>query len=185
LGLAIIFYPFITTWLNGNSIIDSLGWSYILLSILLTIILIIIIWFLLLFVNDFVTAYMYVKGTGAYYSWKEIWKIVFKNKLETLVYWAARLVLGIATGIIGLVILFVALLVFLIIGGIIALIGYLIYLAIGAGSLLIGIGIVIGIILLIVLILAVITASMPIAVFVKYFSLLNFEKLTKLKILRF
>lgn len=180
--LAIIFLPFIKTWLNGDSIIDSLGWGSIILSILLTIIFVGIIGFLLLFVKDFVTAYMYFNNIGAYPSWKQVWKIISKNKVETLVYWVARLTISLVNAIIGLLILFVALVVFLIIGGVIALIGYLIYLVIGAGSLLIGIGIILAIGLIIILILTIITVAMPIAVFTKYFSLLNFEKLTKIKL---
>lgn len=183
-GFAVILLPYALAWINGTPIIESVGWIYIAFSIFLAIIFLAIVWIFLLFLNDFVTAFMYAKNTPAYYSWKEVWKIIFKNKIEVFIYWLARIVTGIVVAIIALIIFFLAFIVLLIVAGILFLIGYLIYLLAGGAALLIAIGIALGIVLIIVFAILIIAIIVPLPVFAKYFALLNFEQLTKIKIIK-
>jgi MFS family permease len=180
--IILLAYPYISNFMKENPIISSVGWGYILFSILALIIYLLIIWFLLLFVYDFVTAFMYVKGTGAAFSWKQVWKVIFNNKKETFIYWAARLVLGIAVGIISVIIGFIVLLIFAFIGLVLFLIGFLLFKIFGGIVFFTILGILAGFILFVTFIVSMMIATLPFSVFTKYFQLLNFEKLTGIKI---
>lgn len=179
-------FPYIYFFMIGMPVVASVGWSYIVFSIIAGVVFLIAIWFILLFVYDFVLPYMYKKNVSAWIALNETWKMVGKNKKEVFVYWIARIVMSIAIGLITLAIVFVVVFVF----GLIALLLFLL----GVGIALLGIGILnvflimIGIILLIIFIVCVLLAIgmviMPLSVFMRYFSLMNFEKLSGLKILK-
>jgi len=176
--------PYIYHFMNANPIIQSVGIPYIIFSIIALIVYLIILFILFLFLYDLVVPYMYAKGTNTIYSLKKIWENIRKNKTETFVYWIARLVMGVAVGIIAGVIGLLLGLIFLVIGGVILGIGAMIYSLIGGNIILIILGIVIISVLIIVFMLALATIVAPLTVFVRLFGLFNFEKLTGIKILR-
>jgi hypothetical protein len=181
--LAVVVGPLIMNWISLGSF-PIWGWAYLIVGIFLLIIYFFIIWFLLLFLYDFVVPYSFIKKVKIYFSWKQIWKEVRKNKLEVFIYWLARLVVGIVTGLILILIMFVVGLIFLIIGGIFALIGFLLFKVGASLVVLIVLGSLIGLALLLIFGIIVYVVIAPLVMFTEYFSLLNFEKLTKLKILR-
>jgi hypothetical protein len=176
--------PIIYNFLKGNNIVASLGWTYIVFAIIFLIVIFIFVGLLLLFVNDFVVALMYNMGAGAFYSWKAIWKYAFGNKKETFIYWLARLVVGICTGILFGLILIVTVLLLFIVGLVILLIGFILYLLLGGHIIWVVLGIIILFILVLLFIIVIITLSAPLAVYNQYFYLLGFEKLTKIRILK-
>jgi hypothetical protein len=177
-------FPYIYNFMKGNPIIASVGIPYIIFSITLAIVYFILIWFLLLFVDDFVVPYMYSKKVSAIFAWKQTWIEVRNNKKETFVYWLARLLLGIATGIVLLLILFSLAIAFFIVGLLIFLLGWLIYKFIGGIIILMILGAIILITLILFFILLVMLISLPLGVFMRYFSLFNFQNLTKIKLLK-
>jgi hypothetical protein len=180
-GLA---FPYIYNFMKGNPILASTGLGYITLSITAAIIYFLLLWILFLFIYDFAVPYMYSKNTSTWFSLKKIWDEIGKNKLETLIYWVARLVVGIVIGIIGILIAVLILIAFILVGLLIFLIGFGLYKIIGAHLFLIILGIIIGIILFIIFLLTVGMVLLPINVFFRYFQLISFENLTKIKILK-
>jgi len=176
--------PYIYNFMKGNSILDSLGLGYIIFSILFLIIYLLVIWFLQLFVYDFVTAFVYSKNVGFWFGWRQIWKAIGSNKKESFVYWLARLLIGVVVGLIAMAVIIILLLVFVLIGLVIFGIGVLLFYLLGKSAIIIVLGIIIFFILIIVLLLVIMVATVPLGVFNKYFHLLNFEKLTKIKILK-
>jgi hypothetical protein len=170
--------------MKAKPVIASAGAGYVIFSILIFVVYLIILWILFLFLYDFAVPYMYSNNTPAWFSLKKIWKNIKKNKFETFLYWLSRLVLSIAIGIISIIIIVILLLIFIIFGGLIFLIGFLLYKLTGALALLIVLGILIGILLVIIFIIAAGMILLPLGVFMKYFQLLNFERLTKIKILK-
>jgi hypothetical protein len=180
-GLA---FPYIFNFIKGNPIIAYVGWGYITLSITAAIIYFLLLWILFLFVYDFAVPYMYVKNTSAWFSLKKVWDDIGKNKLETLVYWIARLVIGIVVGIIGILIAVLLFIAFFLAGLLIFLIGFGLYKLIGAPLIFIILGIIIGIILFIVFLFTVGMVLLPINVFFRYFQLIAFENIMKIKILK-
>ena len=182
--LGLLVSPYIYHFFNGDAIISSVGWPYIIFSIIFLILFICFMSILLIFANDLVLALMYSKDLTAFFSWKQIWKFVFANKKESFIYWLARLVVSICTGIIAVFAFIIAILIALLIGGILFLIGLLFYHIFGALILWIILGIVAALILFIVLIMAFLCMAAPLSAYLKYFQLLNFEKLTGIKILK-
>jgi hypothetical protein len=180
-GLA---YPYVYNFMKGNQIISSVGWGYIIFSIIAIVIYLILLWILFLFLYDFAVPYMYIKNTSAWFSLKKVWGEIGKNRTETFIYWLARLVIGIVVGIIALIVAILIFLAFFLVGLLIFLIGFAFYKAIGMLILLIVLGAIIGTILFIVFLATVGMILLPVNVFFRYFQLINFEKLTHLKILK-
>ncbi len=174
--------PYIYHFLNANPIIESVGWAYIIFTIVTGIMLSLVMWFWLLFFYDFVVPYMYAKDVPALHALNMTWREIAKSKMEILIYWLSRLVLGIATAVLGGLVFLGILLVFLLAGGFVALLGFLLYKLIGFAPVFQFLAVVFGIIWLIKLIVVTMVATMPLRVFLGYFGLLNFEKLTKIKI---
>ncbi len=176
--------PYIFNFMLGNPVIASVGIPYIIFSICALIIYILILWIVFLFLYDFAVPYTYVKDTSVKFSLKKIWKDILNNKLEVFVYWLARLVLGIVMAIIAVIVAIVVLIGFIIIGALIFGIGFLLYKLIGVFTLFIILAIIIGIILVIIFLLTIGIILLPLSVFSRYFGLMNFEKLTKLKLFK-
>lgn len=181
---AALISPYIYNFMNANPIIQNLGIGYVIFSILFAIAYLLALWVLFLFVYDFAVPYMYIKGTTAWFSLKQVWSQIRTNKVETLVYWIARLIADIVITIIAMLIIILLLITFALLGGIIFLIGYLIYSISGALVLFVILGIIIGFLLICTFILTIIIILLPLSIFKKYFELMNFEKLMKLKILK-
>ena len=173
--------PYLISLWRGGSLF-GVGGLYVFFSIFAAIALLIGLWIIFLFLYDFVVPYMYVKDTSCFFSWKQVWKRIWKNKLEVVVYWAARFLLGIG---VGLIIIFMLVLIFLIlvfIAILIFLILYLLYFVLG--NFVIVIGLLMASILAIIFLVIAMIVVMPFQVFFRYFGFLNFEKLTELKIFK-
>jgi len=176
--------PYVYHFMAGNPVVSSVGIPYIVASIILLILYFIILWVLFLFLYDFAAPYTYVKGTSVRFSLLQVWREIKKNPVEVLVYWLARLVFSIVVVIISMIIALLLLLIFGLIALLIFGIGYLLYTLLGNLVLWIVLGIILGVILIIVFLFAVGMCVLPFSVFLKYFELLNFEKLTKLKLFK-
>jgi len=182
--IGLLAFPYIYSFVSGNLVIDSVGLAYVIFSIAALVVYLIILWVLFLFLYDFAVPYMYVKKTPAWFSLKKIWREIKKNKFETFVYWVARLVVGIVIGLIVLVLIVLCLIIFGLISLILVLIGFLLYkIGIGIFAIII-LAIIFGIILFLAFLITLFIVCLPLGVFGKYFGLLNFEKLTKIKILK-
>jgi hypothetical protein len=182
--LAGLVTPYLYNFMKGNAIIASVGIAYIIFSILFAILFFILMWFILLFVDDLVIPYMYSKETTAFFSWKKIWGFVKLNKTETLVYWAGRFVASMVIGIAAIIIIFGLVIIFAIVAVLIFLIGLLLFKLFGGLAILLILGAILAVILILTFILVLAMCILPFSVFIKYFQLLNFEKLTKIKILK-
>ena len=162
----------------------AFSWGYVIFAILALLVFFLLLWFWLLFLHDLVVPYMYSNGVSALFGLKKIWADVRKNKVGALVYWVARLLVGLGIGVVSFIILIPVLIVFLLVAGLITGLGYLIYSAVGGLTFFIVLAAVLGIVVLILFILAMAMLTLPFSVFAKYFGLMNFETLTKIKILK-
>jgi len=180
-GLA---FPYVYHFMAGNPVVSSVGISYIAFSIIALIVYLFILWVLFLFLYDFAVPYTYVKGTSVRFSLSQIWREIKKNPGEVFIYWLARLVFTIVVGVIAVLIALLLLLVFALIGASIFGMGFLLYKLIGGLLFFIILGIILGVILFIIFLFAVGMCVLPFAVFLRYFELMNFEKLTKIKLFR-
>lgn len=175
--------PYIYYFMKGMSL-KLVSSAYLMVSIALAILYLLIIAIWLLFFNDFVIPYMYTKGSSALSSLNIIWRYIFRNKVEALVYILAKIVLGIALGILTGFVFLVSLIVVGMAGAVAFGLGYLLNSFIGLLPLFIGFGVILGIILFIVWLIVGSMLSLPFTVFLGYFKIINFEKLTKVKMLR-
>jgi len=180
LVLALLVGPHVYFYFSGT----GLNIGTISLSVILLIAFAIFMWFVVMFLYDFVVPYMYSKEVPALLGLKMVWRNIRKNKVETLVYWLARLVVGVILVIIVFIVLIAVMALGALIGGLLFLMGYGLY-QVGIGmSILIGIGVILLIILLVVIGIGMSLVILPFGVFSKYFGLLNFEKLTQIKIIK-
>lgn len=176
--------PYFYHAMKSNPILTSVGIAYIIFSVIALIIYFLLLWILFLFLQDFVIPYMYSKEVPTIFALKQIWKEILENKVEILVYWLARLLLGIGIGIISIFITGVIILAVFILAGIIFLVGFLFYKLVGGLAVFIFLGAIIGFILVLILIVSMLMLILPLSVFYRYFQLFNFEKLTNIKILK-
>ncbi|MFH1835763.1 MAG: hypothetical protein ABH851_06210 [Methanobacteriota archaeon] len=130
-----------------------------------------------LFTVDFVVPLMYSKGEGILDSWKSLFAVIKKNQGQFVMYVIARILLGIATGILsaisGFILVFIP---FFIIGIIVAVIsesGNLLFsnpaILVSSGMIIFLIAMVLGYLMSIIL--------LPIYVFYRYFSLIFIGKI--------
>jgi len=174
-------YPYISAFMNGYSLL-SVGAAYISFSIVAAFFIIFAVIIFNLFLIDFVVPLMYAKNVPASYAFTSVWAIIRKNKKETFVYWLARLVMNLAVGIMGLLMIIALLIAFAIVGLVIFLLGLLLYVLLGKAMIVLGIIFLVLYILLFIFV--VIVLVMPFEVYLRYFSLSNFEKLMGIKLLK-
>lgn len=109
---------------------------------------------------------MYLKRTKALQSWKRMYKLFFKQLKEVIIYWVFKFLLGIAAGILGIIVFLLLLVAFGIGGAILFGIGFLISLI---SPILIApiiiIGVIIGILYLFLFVYSVAVVLVPIPVF--------------------
>lgn len=177
-------FPYLYHFMKGAPIISSVGIPYIIFSIILFFIAVLILSIIYLFLYDFVVPYMYSKNVGALYSFKQVWKGILKNKLEVFVYWISRLLLKIGMVVISLLIIILLLIPFLLLSLMILGIGITMFIFLGNSLLFIILGIITGILIILIYLIMFFYLSLPFLIFIKYFQLLNFEKLTKIKLLQ-
>lgn len=182
--IAALASPYIYHFMKANSIVQSVGLAYIILSILAVVLYFIALFILFLFLYDFAVPYMYVKKIPTLFALKTVWKDVLKNKVSTLIYIFANIVLSIAIAILGFFIVIATLLVFLLPTAILFAISLLLYKVASTTFTITLLAIIFGGLLLTAFIFMLIILFLPFSVFIRYFELLNFEKLTKLKILK-
>ncbi|MBN2421686.1 hypothetical protein JXB41_00545 [Candidatus Woesearchaeota archaeon] len=131
-------------------------------------------------VNEFLILIMFFNNKSVKYAWVYFKKIAFKKKLQIVLYWFMKIVLGVGAAIISVFLVFFLLILFAIVVLLLLGIGYLIYILIKA--LLVPL-IIIGVILAIILFFAFIYTSslvtLPIRVFFQYYAILMLEKLEK------
>jgi len=173
--------PMIYGFIIGN----TFNFVYLIFSILFLLIFFLIIWFWLLFLYDFVVPYMYSKNVPTLHGLKMIWRDVRKNKLGTFVYWIARFVMGFVVGIISIIAFLLILLIFGLVFGLVGFLGFLLYKLVGGAVVFIILAVILGILVLILFILTLAIILLPLTVFFRYFQLINFEKLTNIKLLKF
>jgi hypothetical protein len=141
-------------------------------------------YFTFLIFNDFTIPYVYSKNCSVWSGFKHSLKKISENKSSTLVYWISRILIGIVIVLIFLLVFAVVFALALLIAiGIFALFNYL-YGLVGHLWLFVSIGIILGIVVLLALILGFILLILPVSIFVRYFALLNSQKLFGLKILK-
>lgn len=182
--IGLLLSPYLYHFMNGNPIIDSVGIFYMVVSIIAAFVYVFILWILFLFLYDFVVPYMYSKNTQAWFSLRKVWSDVMREKLAVIVYLLSRIVIGIALAILVVIGFGVSVLIVGIVGVIIYGIGYLLNSVFGLVILFVILGVLLGIVLLIGFVILFGLLIVPISVFMKYFELLNFEKLMGIKILK-
>jgi hypothetical protein len=170
--------------IKGNPVWASVGIPYFIFAIIGLIALFFILWVIFLFLIDFIVPYMYDKNVGTKFAWKVVWKQILKNKKEVFVYWLSRFVLGLAISILYLIISIIVLLALVLVGGILFGIGFLLFKLVGVLMLWVTLGIILGLILFLILIIIIAMITLPLGIFGRYFSILNFEELMGIKLLK-
>lgn len=140
---------------------------------------------LFIFLNDLVVPYVYKTGDSIFKGLKVIWKEVRKNKKETFIYFLARILISILVSLIEIFLLISSLVITLLIGLILEIPFIMIYFIIGPSVILFSLAIIIFLSLLFVWCTVFSIGSMPFQVFKKYFELINFEKLTGIKLISY
>jgi hypothetical protein len=167
----LFFYFFISNVENTFSII---GPFLFLLTLPLFLTLIFLSLIFLIFVNSFSLVDMYRNKNNITLAIKNTFRKISFQKMESLIYIVALMVLSIAIGIISLIVLFLILLVLM-------PLGILLYSLILSNIIL---GIMVSIPILICLIYLINVVLLPISSFMRYFSILSYEKLYDQKVLR-
>ena len=183
--IAALVSPYIYYLMKAEPVIQSIGIPYLLFSVFAFVIYFIFLSLLFLIISDFVVPYMYKKEVSVSSGLKQIWKVMTKHKKESFVYLFSKILLSLVVGFIILIIFLIALVALALSALVFLLVGWLIFQLIGGFSVLVILGALIALILVIIFIVAVFLAIMPLSVFLEYFALMNFEKLTKLKIINF
>ncbi|MDO8516998.1 MAG: hypothetical protein Q7S33_02635 [Nanoarchaeota archaeon] len=183
--IAALASPYVYYLMKSEPVIASIGIPYLLFSIFAFVVYFLFLSLLFLIISDFVVPYMYKKEVSVSVGLKQIWKAISKHKKESFVYLVSKIVLGFVVGFMVLIFFVIALIALVLVALIFFLIGLLIFKLVGGLGILVFLGILIALILIIILIVLVFIAVMPFSVFLEYFALMNFEKLTKLKIINF
>jgi len=181
---AIVFSPYIYNFIIGNPVLSSVSKTYFIIALSITFVYSVLIYFLSLILYDFTVPYVFTKGEPVWQSFKKIWKIISKNKKESLVYWLSRIVLGIATGLCVLIIFIVLFFLLILILGLIISLMYYLYGLTGLLWLWVIVGIIFGLGFVLMFVLLLLVLILPFGTFIRYFSLINFEKLTGIKIFK-
>jgi hypothetical protein len=178
--IGLIFLPLILSIIDVGlkEFISTISFS-VFLSFMISIIFAVI-WLLLFgifigFVLDFALPEMYRQGIGIIGGIKRMWENIKVQKVESLVYLVAKIALGIVVGLISLIALIPVGLVFLILGLIILVPLWFI-------SKILMFIFLVPVFLLFIYAFNVVV--LPLNVFLKYFSLLVYEKLFRVKLFR-
>jgi len=158
---------------QSENIFTALGPLIILLLIPLFLILILLIGIFLSFVHHFSLVDMYKNKIRITRAIKNTFRNINLQKKESLVFILATMVLGIAINILSLIVLFLILLILIPIG----ILFYFIFLS----NLILGI--ILSIPILIFLIYFINVALLPLYSFMRYFSILSYEKIYNQKVL--
>lgn len=123
---------------------------------------------------------MYLKRIKALQSWKNMYRLFFKQLKEVIIYWVFKFLLGIASGILSIIVFFLLLIAFGIVGLILFGIGFLISML---SPLLIApliiIGVIIGILYIFLFAYSVAVVLVPIPVFFANYRLDFYKRLIK------
>lgn len=179
----VLLMPFIVPLFESSGPADyfqSLGWQsltwFIPIAVVLAIILLIVGIFNFVLYN-FAIVHMYLNKAPAWKSFKEVWAQVKKNIGEVLLFWVARIVVGLAIAIAAMLIGLILIIPVAIIFGVIIALGATVAYVAGTNMVIIVLGSIIGIALMLLLIYALAVILLPFSTFSWYFSIRNYKAL--------
>ncbi|MEA3329661.1 MAG: hypothetical protein U9Q06_02865 [Nanoarchaeota archaeon] len=189
-GILLIFSPLIIqiasvgigNYFENFNLLFFIG--QVLLYLLLLVVWVFLISIFLTFVYDFSLVDVYTNSIGFTSAIRRTFHNLRDQKLEGLVYWLAKLVIGIVTGMAVLLLGIIYLVLLLFVGGLLGLIILLpVYLISKSILAIIALSIILGIPFLLLAFYLFNVLVLPLSVFVRYFAILGYEKLYGKKVL--